>query len=321
MRKVLAVGLAVIMLLCTTVTAFADSGYQRINVDIPVKGDGVFVLARGTDPNDVVSRQRITGSGSFTVICDEPADVEYLVYREGEPQKEKSYLVYIAVRVDENDQLSAKLSVANAATGEKDETINYQPQEPCWDDPPVQKEIQGTPAFTPGFGFTMTAKDPTNPMPEGCMGVSKDVAIRGAGAVEFGKITFTEAGIYEYNITEKNLGLPGCTYDDSVYLLRYNVADNDGKLSFIRSIYKNGVLQPNMSTITFVNVFGGNSGPYNPNDPNNPIGAIKTGDAQNLGAHIVLSVIALTAFVIFASLLLKGNETMLKGKKEEGNRE
>ena len=312
MRKIMALGLAVIMLLCTAVTAFAEGKYQAIKVEIPVKGDGDFVLARGTDPNDVVSRQKISGSGSFIVSCDEPTDQVYLLYRDGEPQPEKSYLVYVAVTVDSEDRLSAKLSVANAATGEKDEIINFVPKEGCWDDPPVQKEVQGTPAFTPGFGFTLTAKDPANPMPEGSMGITKDVAIRGAGAVEFGKIYFNQAGVYEYNVVEKNLGLPGCTYDDSVYLIRYDVTEKDGKLTCVRSIYKNGTLQPNMPTITFVNVFGGN-----PNNPFNPGGAVKTGDSQNLTLHAVLMIASLSTLAFLAYLLVRKNDKTKEGKTIE----
>ena len=305
----MALGLAVILLLCTGVSAFAAGRYVTIKVEIPVKGDGTFVLAKGTNPNDIVTKKTITGTGYFTVSCDEPTDVEYLVYREGEPLPEKSYLACIAVTVDAEDRLIAKLSIANAATGEKNETVNFLPKEGCWDDPPVKKEIQGTPAFTPGFGFTMTAKDPSNPMPEGSMGVTKDVAIRGAGAVEFGKIFFEKAGVYEYNIVEKNLGLPGCTYDDSVYLIRYDVTEKDGKLTFVRSIYKNGVLQPNMPTVTFVNVFGGN-----PNNPFAPGGAVKTGDSQNLALHAALMIASLSALAVLSYLLVRKNEKTKEGK-------
>ena len=304
MRKVLAVGLAVIMLLCTAVPALAAGKYVTIKVEIPIKGEGEYVLAKGDDPNAVIETKTINGSGSFIVSCDEPADTEYLVYRKGEPQPEKSYLVCVAATVDAEDRLVEKRSVANAATGEKEEEIDYIP-DPCWDDTPIQKEIQGTPAFTPGFGFTMTAKDPSNPMPEGSNGISKDISIRGAGAVEFGKITFEKAGVYEYNIVEKNLGLPGCTYDDSVYLIRYDVTEKDGKLSFMRSIYKNGVLQSGLSSVTFVNVFGGN-----PTDPTYPGGPVKTGDTQNLGMHVTLFIASLTALAVLAYLFLDRKNKM-----------
>lgn len=111
---------------------------------------------------------------------------------------------------------------------------------PVKSDPPVRKTVTGKPAIPGTFTFTLTPADPSFPMPEGSADSKKEVTVSGEGAYEFGDITFTNSGTYVYNITEKNNGESGYTYDGASYTVTYVVTDNSGKLKVARTIKRNG---------------------------------------------------------------------------------
>lgn len=103
--------------------------------------------------------------------------------------------------------------------------------------PPVQKRIIGdTPKNESTFTFVLTAKESSFPMPAGSSGTVKEISITGAGSIGFGDITFTKPGTYVYNISEKNTGVDGYTYDTTVYTVTYTVTQEDGVLKVQRTI-------------------------------------------------------------------------------------
>lgn len=111
---------------------------------------------------------------------------------------------------------------------------------PVKSDPPVKKVVTGNPDTPGSFTFTLTPADPAFPMPEGSSDGKKEATVSGAGAYEFGDITFTKAGTYVYIITEKNNGQRGYSYDNASYTVTYVVTDNGGRLEAARAIKRNG---------------------------------------------------------------------------------
>ena len=104
-------------------------------------------------------------------------------------------------------------------------------------DPPVQKRITGdVPANADTFTFCLTAQDPAFPMPEGSSGSVKTMSVQGAGSVEFGNITFSAPGVYAYTISEKNTGVEGYTYDNTVFTVTYVVTLEENELKVQRTI-------------------------------------------------------------------------------------
>lgn len=99
-------------------------------------------------------------------------------------------------------------------------------------------------SVTETYTLRMTAADPSCPMPEGKVGGTFDITLNGAGRGAFTGMSFTEPGEYDYTITQ----LPGnhelaLSYDQSVYLLRVQVADNDGQLRVTAIMNREGQRQ------------------------------------------------------------------------------
>lgn len=123
-------------------------------------------------------------------------------------------------------------------TTAKTDTIKFtnRAQEPLTVTPSVEKVINGETREDSSFTFTLEASGTNNPpMPEGSADGKKDVTIDFAkgvrqGRAEFGPITFTEAGTFEYRVIEKAV-TPAqryFTYDPSVYTIKYVVSLEDG---------------------------------------------------------------------------------------------
>ncbi len=75
------------------------------------------------------------------------------------------------------------------------------------------------------FSFTIKAITQDAPMPAGT--TVKNAA---TGVFQFDTITYTKAGIYQYEITENNLGKKGYTYDNTVYTVTVTVTDENAQL-------------------------------------------------------------------------------------------
>ena len=88
------------------------------------------------------------------------------------------------------------------------------------------------------FIFEMTRLDPSSPMPEGSTGnTARTRRLLGGDAV-FRNITFTQPGTYVYTIKEVT-GTQNIQYDQSVYTVTYNVADDGtGQLEATRTMTK-----------------------------------------------------------------------------------
>lgn len=122
------------------------------------------------------------------------------------------------------------------------------------DDPPVTKRLTGdTPSASGTFTFVMRAAGNGYPMPEGSLNGVKEVSVTGAGSVEFGRITYTEPGVYTYTVTEKNDGVLGYTYDASAYTITMTVTQKDGKLNVQRTLKKSDGSSP--AAIVFTNSY------------------------------------------------------------------
>ena len=153
-------------------------------------------------------------------------------------------------------------------------------------DPPVRKVItdQYGNSITSDekFEFVMTPSADA-PMPAGTTAGTPKTVTAGAGAIEFGEISYTTVGgPYVYTFTEKAGTNSRWTYDDSVYTMTVNVIRNaDDKLEAQKTITKNGA---EVSTVEFTNSYrkssgggGGSSSGGGPKgdpstDPNGPTG-------------------------------------------------
>lgn len=153
-------------------------------------------------------------------------------------------------------------------------------------DPPVRKIItdQYGNSITSDekFEFVMTPSADA-PMPEGTAAGTPETVTAGAGAIEFGEISYTTVGgPYVYTFTEKAGSNARWTYDDSVYTMTVQVIRNaEDKLEAQKTITKNGA---EVSIVEFKNSYrkssgggGGSSGGGGPKgdpstDPNGPTG-------------------------------------------------
>ena len=88
------------------------------------------------------------------------------------------------------------------------------------------------------FIFEMTRLDPSSPMPEGSTGNTVRTRRLLGGDAVFRNITFTQPGTYVYTIKEVT-GTQNIQYDQSVYTVTYNVADDGtGQLEATRTMTK-----------------------------------------------------------------------------------
>ena len=93
------------------------------------------------------------------------------------------------------------------------------------------KTLDGEPAAGGAFDFTLAAKGRA-PMPNGAAGGNLTVANGAGGAVDFGSITYDEAGTYSYAISEVPGADTGVTYDSKTVDVTVEVkAADDGSLS------------------------------------------------------------------------------------------
>ncbi len=100
------------------------------------------------------------------------------------------------------------------------------------------------------FSFTMVGSS-GSPMPTGASGQSKTITAK-AGAVNFGKITFTLPGTYTYTVTETAGSTEGFTYDNNSYTMTVVVADTAGVLG-TSVTYKKGA--NSVANITLANTY------------------------------------------------------------------
>ena len=206
-------------------------------------------------------------------------------------------------------------------------------------DPPVKKNITGTPANKDEFQFRLRAEEAGNPMPEGSSGGEKIMSIYGAGEKEFGTWEYRVTGTYNYDISEIDTGNPDYKYDTKMFTITDVVTLNNGELNVDRTIVDSNGNRVASTIITqessgersgnveFTNEYVGGGGSstesQNPTNGtrNNPGGSnddgskkdrlsrVNTGDSNRMIVFIVLG--AAAAGVILIVLLSK------KRKREE----
>jgi pilin isopeptide linkage protein len=100
----------------------------------------------------------------------------------------------------------------------------------------VENQITGdAPGETVPFTFVLEPKEDSEPVSE-----SLTTTIHGEGTAAFENITFTNPGVYEYTIYERDDAQEGYTYDASVYHVEVDVeADAQGKLETTITSHKN----------------------------------------------------------------------------------
>lgn len=115
---------------------------------------------------------------------------------------------------------------------------SWTPYAPAKSDPPVTKVIQGdTLTEEATFAFSMEAVSndaglatADMPMPQGAANGKLTVTHRQKSAresVEFGELTFTQVGVYEYVIYEEAGSAAGFTYDTARHTVKYLVTADD----------------------------------------------------------------------------------------------
>ena len=104
------------------------------------------------------------------------------------------------------------------------------------------------------FYFQLKALSPSNPMPNGSVGDVKIVEREGSGQATFGTWTYTEEGIYYYEVSEVVYSkVSGYTYDITVYKITDTVKAVGDKLELTRV-----VINPsgaNYETMMFLNSY------------------------------------------------------------------
>ena len=139
----------------------------------------------------------------------------------------------------------------------------------------LDKIISGTPpASAANFEFNLKAEAPGTgqPMPDGSFSDSEIVMLVGEGHTAFEPIHFTEPGTFNYTLEEVNDGLPGYTYDPSVYTISFDVRQSEDSIYDLiveKKIYKDGeevteIVFDNKYTPSSSGGIGGGGGGHGP---------------------------------------------------------
>ena len=130
---------------------------------------------------------------------------------------------------------------------------HYQPGEAAYA-PRVTKHVSGdkTPSNAT-FTFTMQALTDN---PEGAAVEGTSASVAGAGQTAFAPITFTKAGTYRFDIREADGHEAGYTYDEHIWRVTLEVADEDGVLTIADVTYeKLGTFMSNGEAAEFTNEY------------------------------------------------------------------
>jgi len=140
-------------------------------------------------------------------------------------------------------------------------------------DPPVVKTVQGNPAQQYTFTFRLVAQDPANPMPAGSIDGVKEITITGSGSAEFGVWSYTEPGVFIYEVREVNTGNPDYRFDSTVYTITDTVteptdATGDRRLVLSRVVTNSDNRQ--VTSMSFINTYIGETVDIDPPPPPPP---------------------------------------------------
>lgn len=232
-----------------------------VPISVEVNGKTVITITPdGSSPAYPTPSMEVENTATLNFSFDAPGEYSYRVKQAGTDPTiyydDTEYVVQVQLSLNSADQLEGNVRLYKVGSTEKEAKIVFINSDvaPITDDPPVEKQIKGSPDSPAAFTFVMEAVTAGAPMPEGSSGGKKNVTITGAGSVEFGEIKFTLAGTYEYTIKEQTAGADGYTYDTAIYTLRYQITEADGVLSKTRTILKNGQATDAMKAV-FVNEY------------------------------------------------------------------
>ena len=94
-------------------------------------------------------------------------------------------------------------------------------------DIPVTYIVNGNEEIAGGDMVTLTADDPSSPMPGGTEAGKKTITIKNEGTYSFGDIRFDKPGVHWYTVTRELTRKKGVTKDGAVYRAKV-IALNDG---------------------------------------------------------------------------------------------
>ncbi len=102
------------------------------------------------------------------------------------------------------------------------------------------------------FTFKVWADENNNS--DGFIGFGETASVKKGGAIDFGSATFSKAGIYQFAVTENNLGKTGYSYDNGICYVTVTVTLDTvtNTLSSVTEITKNGA---KIDEIIFENVY------------------------------------------------------------------
>ena len=140
--------------------------------------------------------------------------------------------------------------------------INIYEVKPVQWQPSVKKTISGdTPTNKETFQFELSSREEQEGviLPE-----DLQITISGEGQAEFEPITFTKAGVYEFEVYEVTGSNEAYTYDTSVWTVRVTVTDEDAKLQTKVEYLSDE--QSNAEFAEFENVYHEPKNPEKPDD-------------------------------------------------------
>lgn len=199
---------------------------------------------------------------------------------------ESTYKAIAEVR-DNGDGTMAVSWSATDADGEKLDTLTFRN---TYEAAPASvafgavKRLEGRAVKDGEFKFILKDKDNK---------VVSEASNDDKGTVQFGILTFTEAGTYTYTISEVKGSDKTITYDDTVYELSVTVTDNgEGMLE--------ASVDNNKAEAVFTNIY---TEPKKADDTSKP-GVVMTGDTLAilpavLGMAVAILVIAAASFMIY----------------------
>lgn len=195
-----------------------------------VEGDKVVATGKNdAEGNITMSAVKYTEAGEHTYTLRE---VNGGTTSKGITYSDAEYTIETTITDNGDGTLKAEHVLKDAKTATFKNTYSVTPTDADLDFD-LSKAIDGR-EWTDGdeFGFTITAPDGA-PLPDpATVTVSKHDAKDGIAAIKFGKIRYTAAGTYKYEIRENAGNTVGMTYDSHVATAEVTVTeDGEGKLT------------------------------------------------------------------------------------------
>ena len=282
----------------TTITASEDGSFDLVtfhntyaaaSVDVTIEAlktitgrtlnDGEFSFALVGEGETYTAENNTTGGISFSLTYTEAGTYTYTLSEVegtlgGVTYDQTEYTVTVTVTDNLNGQLVAVVAVNDDKALTFENTYSTTSAELTLS---ADKILVGRPLVNGEFSFLLTD----------AAGEVSTVTNDAEGNVEF-TLTFTEAGVYTYTMSEAAGDVAYIDYDETTYDIVVTVADNGSGALVIESVVINGEdADTNKLEIVFKNTYA---------EP-----PAKTGDETNMALHMALILGSVTAM---AALLL-----------------